>query len=124
MTGKLKTFRVFQHNVFGYQAVKVGFSWPGLFFSGIWLLLKRLWGHALVFLSITIVLSFIETGFEKDQNIAGMVIVLWLEIGMYIFVGVKGNDWHAANLQKRGFELVNTVEAETPGAAISKVAAL
>ncbi|KPK45006.1 MAG: hypothetical protein AMK74_04255 [Nitrospira bacterium SM23_35] len=120
--GRIKTFRVFQHPAFGYQAVKVGFSWPGLFFSGIWLLLKRLWGYALVFLSITIVLSFIETGFEKDQNITGIVLILWLEIGMYIFVGVRGNDWHAANLQKRGFELIDTVQAETPGAAIGKVA--
>ncbi len=100
--------------------MKVGFSWPGLFFSGIWLLLKRLWGHSLVFFSITIMFSLLETGFEKDQNIAGMVLILWLQIGIYIFVGVKGNEWHAANLQKRGFTLVDTVQAESPGAAISK----
>ena len=60
--------------------------------------------------------------FQKDQNITGIVLILWLEIGMYIFVGVRGNDWHAANLQKRGFELIDTVQAETPGAAIGKVA--
>jgi hypothetical protein len=117
---KIKTFKVFKHPTLGYQAVKVGFSWPGLLFSGIWLLLKRLWGYALVFLSITMVLSLVEAGFEKEENVAGMMLMLWLEIGMYIFVGVKGNDWYAASLQKREFELIDTVEAETPGAAIDK----
>lgn len=53
---------------------------------------------------------------------AGMVLVLWLEIGLYIFVGAKGNEWRAANLQKRGFALIDTVQAETPGAAIAKIA--
>ncbi len=98
----------------------MGFSWPGLFFSGIWLLLKRLWGHALIFLSITLALSFIETGLEKEDNIFGMLLILWLEIGLYIIVGVKGNEWYAESLRKRGFELIGIVEAETPGAAIEK----
>jgi len=120
LAGKIKSFKVFKHPAFGYQAVKEGFSWPGLFFSGIWLLLKRLWGQALIFLSITLLLSFLEAGFERNENIGGMVLVLWLEIGIYIFVGVKGNDWYAANLQKRGFEFVDTVQAESPGAAIKK----
>jgi hypothetical protein len=120
MIRKIRTFKVFKHPTLGYHAVKVGFSWPGLFFSGIWLLLKRLWGYALVFLSITMVLSFVEAGFEKEENIAGMILTLWLEIGMYIFVGVKGNDWYADSLLKREFELIDTVEAETPGSAIDK----
>lgn len=61
-----------------------------------------------------------EAGFEKEGNIAGMVLVLWLQIGLYIFVGVKGNEWCAANLQKRGFDLIDTVQAETPNTAIEK----
>lgn len=120
MIHKKKPFKVFKHPASGYQAVKVGFSWPGLFFSGIWLLLKRLWGHALIFLSITLVFSYIETGFEKEENVFGMVLILWLEIGLYIIVGVKGNEWYAESLQKREFELIGIVEAETPGAAIEK----
>ena len=101
--------------------MKVGFSWPGLFFSGIWLLVKRLWGHTLLFLSLTLLLSFLEASFEKEESMAGMVLVLWLEIGIYIFVGAKGNEWRVINLQKRGFELIDTVQAETPDAAIGKI---
>lgn len=118
---KINTFKVFKHPTLGYQAVKVGFSWPGLFFSGIWLLFKRLWGYAFIFFMISVVLSFIEAGFEKQKSLAGIVLVLWLEIGVYIFVGVKGNEWCVSNLQKRGFHLVETLHAETPDAAIGKV---
>lgn len=118
---KIKTFQVFKHPMLGYQAVKVGFSWPGLFFSGIWLLLKKLWGYAFVFLIISVVLSFIEAGFEEQKSLSGMVLVLWLEIGVYIFVGVKGNEWCVRNLQKRGFQLVETLRAETPDEAIGKI---
>jgi hypothetical protein len=102
----------------------VGFSWPGLFFSGIWLLLKQLWGYAFVFLSITLLLSFVEAGFEKEESIAGMVLVFWLEIGIYIFVGSKGNEWRSDNLQKRGFKLIDIVQAEIPSAAIRKVSTI
>jgi len=49
------------------------------------------------------------------------VLVLWLEIGIYIFAGAKGNEWRADNLLKRGFELIDTVQAETPNAAIGKI---
>ena len=67
------------------------------------------------------VLSFIEAGFEEQKSLSGMVLVLWLEIGVYIFVGVKGNEWCVRNLQKRGFQLVETLRAETPDEAIGKM---
>jgi len=102
--------------------VKVGFSWPGLFFSGVWLLVKRLWGYAFAFLSLTLLLSFLEVSFEQEENMAGKVLIIWLEIGLYIFVGAKGNEWCATNLLKREFELMETVQAETPSAAIAKIA--
>ncbi len=120
MIRRQRTFKVFRHSVAGYRAVKVGFSWPGLLFSGVWLLLKRLWGHALIFLSITLFFSLIEAGFEKEENTAGMLLMLWLEIGLYIIVGVKGNQWYADSLLRREFELIGIVEAETPDAAIEK----
>jgi hypothetical protein len=42
--------------------------------------------------------------------------------GLYIFVGFKGNEWRESNLQKRGFELVETLQAENLDAGIGKVA--
>ena len=39
----MKTFKVYEHEIYGYEAVKQGFSWPALFFGFIWALVKKLW---------------------------------------------------------------------------------
>ena len=114
----MKTFKVFKHPTLGFQAVKVGFSWPGFLFCVIWLLIKKLWGHALIIISIFILLTLMHTVFENEQSHA---MLLLLEIGVYIFVGVNGNKWRMTNLQDRGFKIIDTVQAETPDAAIGKV---
>ncbi len=116
---EMKTFKVFKHPTLGYRAVKVGFSWPGFLFSLIWLLIKKLWGHALIFISSIILLALIEMFFDNTQT---SVMVILLEFGVYIFVGINCNEWCVTNLQERGFELTNTLQAKTPDAAIGKIA--
>lgn len=116
---KLRTFRVYRHPGLGYRAVKAGFSWPGFLFSVIWLLVKKLWGHALIVISGVILLASIELYFDNPET---SFMVLLLEVGIYIFVGANGNEWCAADLREHGFELVDTLQAKTPGAAISKIA--
>ncbi len=119
MLKKMKTFKVFKHPALGYQAVKVGFSWPGFLFAVLWLLIKKLWGHALIVVSSIILLASIEMFFDNPQT---FVMVLLLELGVYIFVGVNCNEWHVNNLQERGFELIDTLQAETSKVAIGKIA--
>jgi hypothetical protein len=119
MLKKMKTFKVFKHPALGYRAVKVGFSWPGFFFAVLWLLIKKLWVHALIVVSSIILLASIEMIFDNAQT---FVMVLLLELGVYIFVGVNGNEWCATNLQEHGFELIDTLQAETSKAAIGKIA--
>jgi hypothetical protein len=115
----MKTFKVFKHPTLGYRAVKVGFSWPGFLFSVIWLLIKQLWGHALIVISSFILLTLIEMFFN---NIQTSVMVLLIDVGVYIFVGVNCNEWLVTNLQVHGFELIDTLLAKTPNAAIGKIA--
>ena len=115
----MKTFKVFKHPDLGYRAVKVGFSWPGFLFAVIWLLIKKLWGHTLIVVSSIILLTLIELFFDNTQT---SVMVILLEFGVYFFVGVNGNEWQATNLQEHGFELINALEADTPDAAIGKIA--
>jgi hypothetical protein len=115
----MKNYRVFRHSVFGYQAVKLGFSWPGFLFPAIWLLIKKLWWHALLVISSVILLTFIEMFFDNAQT---SVMVLLIELGVYVLVGVNGNEWQVINLQTRGFELIDTLQAKTPGEAIGKIA--
>lgn len=115
----MKTFKVFKHPTLGYRAVKVGFSWPGFLFSVIWLLIKQLWGHALAVMSGIVLLTLIEMFFNNTQT---SVMVLLIEVGVYILVGVNCNEWLVTNLQALGFELIDTLQAETPHAAIGKIA--
>ncbi len=119
---KIKTFKVFRHPVHGYQAVKSGFSWPGFLFTGVWLIYKRLWWLAATFFLISVLLVLVESGFEQKENTAGVFFAIWVQLGVYILVGFKGNEWQVNNLLNRGFQLVDTVQAETPAAAIAKIA--
>ena len=114
----MKTFKVFKHPTLGYRAVKVGFSWPGFLFSVIWLLIKKFGGHALIVISSIILLTLIEMFFDNTQT---SVMVLLLEFGVYIFVGVNCNEWRVTNLQERGFKLIDTLQADTCNAAIGKI---
>ena len=81
--------------------------------------MKRLWGHALVVVSSIVLLSTIEMIFDNAQT---YVMVILLELGVYVFVGINGNQWHVTNLQEHGFALIDTLQAETPKAAIGKIA--
>jgi len=119
----MKTFKVFRHPTLGFQAVKVGFSWPGFFFLFIWAFVKKLWGYAFAIIGILIILTIIEKLFMKGQyGYTNLLMEILLRLIVYIFVGLKGNEWRISNLQKRGFELVDTLQAESPDAAIGKVA--
>jgi hypothetical protein len=115
----MKTFKVFKHFDLGYQAVKVGFSWPGFLFPVIWLLIKRLWLQAFIVISSIILLTFIEMFFDNAQT---SVMVLLVDVGVYVLVGVNGNEWRVNNLQSHGFELVDSLQAKTPDEAIGKIA--
>ena len=117
----MKTFRVFRHSTLGFEAVKVGYSWPGCFFTCIWAFIKKLWGYGLGLLGIIVFLTIIDGVFENEKSNIAKFVAFLFQIGLYIFVGFKGNEWRENNLRKRGFELVETIQAENPDAAIGKV---
>lgn len=118
----MKTFKVFSHPTLGFQAVKVGFSWPGCLFSFIWAFVKKLWGHGFGILGINIIAALIEKTFEREKSDAGTLLMILIQLGVYIFVGMKGNEWRESNLRRRGFEFIDTVHTDTPDAAIGKIA--
>lgn len=118
----MKNFHVFKHPTLGYQAVKQGFSWPAFFFNWIWAFVKRMWGEGFVFLGVNIVLTLIEKLFEREGSNAGILIILFAQIGFFIFIGVKANEWRRNELTKRGFKLISLQVAETPDAAIALAA--
>ena len=118
----MKTFYVYKHPTHGYEAVKQGFSWPAFFFNWLWAFIKKLWGIGFGFLGVMFILVFLETIFEEEGSAGGKLLMLLLQIGVFGGFGIKGNKWRRSSLQKRGFQQVKLVEAETPDAAIAVVA--
>ena len=100
----MKTFKVYQHPVTGYEAVKVGFSWPAFFVGFIWMLVKKLWGIAGLWFVFYIVLSIIETVTDEAGSEPGLPAIVYLILvggyfAVWLIPGFKGNEWRRSNLE-------------------------
>tara|TARA_R110000850_G_C9995857_1_gene467831 strand:- start:13122 stop:13499 length:378 start_codon:yes stop_codon:yes gene_type:complete len=120
----MRTFNVYKHPTQGIEAVKVGFSWPALFFSFFWMLVKKLWALAGVWFGAYIVLLLIETATDQPgEGGAQAIVYLILSAGyftIWLAPAFKGNKWRKDNLSKRGYKHLTTVQAETPDAAVAQ----
>ena len=119
----MKTFNVYRHPIQGLEAVKVGFSWPASSVGPIWMFVKKLWGLFGLWLAMYIALSLVEAVTDKSEPGGAQALVYLLLVAGYFALGLvpgfKGNKWREKNLVRRGFEMLGTVQAETPDAAIS-----
>ena len=114
----MKTFDLYHHPMRGYEAVKQGFSWPGFFFTWLWAFIKGLPIQGVILFVVIFglqVLSYTEHG---PGPIPGLTALATL--GVCIVIGIKGNEWRRNSLAKRGFQLIDTVQAETPDAALTR----
>lgn len=106
--------------------MKVGFSWPAASAGPIWMLAKNLWGLSGLWVAMYFALSLVETVTDTSEPSGAQVLVYLLLVAGYFTLGLvpgfKGNKWREKNLVRRGFEILGTVQAETPEAAISQVA--
>jgi len=117
----VKVFKVYKHPEFGTEAVKVGFSWPAAFFIVIWMLAKKLWIYAGLWIAAYIVLLFIQDFALKSGSMVEILLVLTGHLVLALIPAFKGNEWRTKNLTNRGFEFVASVSADTPDAAIAQV---
>ena len=120
----MKTFDVYKHPVLGHEAVKQGFSWPALFFTVIWAFFKKMWGNGGVLLGVFLLLNLGATAFWAEGSESGAVLMDLLMVALCVFVGFNGNDWRRSDLSRRGFDKIQSVQAETPEAAIGNAAKL
>ncbi|WID94411.1 DUF2628 domain-containing protein [Bosea vestrisii] len=82
------------------------FTWPALIFGGVWLLFKRLW---LVF----IVYALVWAGLIYLQRQMGFsfLAVMLSHTALAIFLGLEGQNLIARKLLRKGWRLVDVVEA-------------
>jgi len=72
----------------------------------IWLLFNRLWFEALAAALVTVAASMLAGA--AGQLVLGIAIGLALQM----ITGLEGRNWRAAALQRRGWRLVDVVEAD------------
>jgi hypothetical protein len=122
----MKIFNVYRHPIQGLEAVKVGFSWPAASAGPIWMLIKQLWGLSGLWVAMYFALSLVETIVDKSEPGGAEALVYLLLVAGYLVLGLvpgfKGNKWREKNLVRRGFQMLGTVQADTPEAAISQMA--
>ena len=117
----MKVYRVYKHPSLGAEAVKVGFSWPAAFFNLIWMLAKKLWTLAGLWVLAYIVLSIIQDAAFKSHSTGAILIVLAGHLALALIPAFKGNEWRIKNLTNRGYEFLDSAQAATPDAAIAQV---
>ncbi len=114
----MKSYRIFKHPAGHIEAVKQGWSWPGLFFTFIWAFIKRLWAVGGVVLAVAFVVGAMLDSLVSPEtanvisNVLGVVISL--------LIGLRGNIWRENNLLSRGYEHVDSLVAENPESAIAE----
>jgi hypothetical protein len=112
------------------QAVKKGVSWSALFFTVPFLIYRHMFGTAIVYTIMTLIvaaglifmgLSWVDAG----DSASDLIKLTTLGFGLLALIGIlylpfrHGNSWRSEKLERRGFELVARVKAGNPGKAVA-----
>ena len=117
----MKRFQVYKHNELGYESVKIGWCWPAFLFSWIWALIAKLWLPAIIGLIISIIDIAISGGSLVYTSVTYSSITSIIYISIAIVFGINGNEWRANSLVKRGYKLIDSVNALSKDDAIGIV---
>lgn len=90
------------------------------------MLLSRLWSLSALWFGLYLVFNIIEKITDSsEESILQAIMYLILAAGylaIALIPGFKGNSWREKNLADRGYDLVDTFQAETKDAAVAKTA--
>ncbi len=117
-------YRVLEHRDGSRAAVKMGKSLPAMLVTLPWLLSKRLWGTAIVYLLMAAVLLFglLSTGLglldagdsaSLQQKLVFAGFALLALIGLLYLPWSQGNSWIAGRLMRQGYRPKLAVNAQT-----------
>ena len=112
----MKQFKIFKNPMGQYEAVKIGWSWPGFFFTWIWAGIKGLWGHFAWLLAVFIVTNLVAI----SDNLVLLSVAAMVSLGVSIAIGSQGNTMRETNLTSRGFQFQKIVNGANPEGAVAK----
>jgi hypothetical protein len=111
----MNTYAIFLSEKQEHEAVKLGFSWPGFFFTWIWAICKRMPLRGIVILVLALILGgFAGSVGSNHSTFLALIFVLPIRI----FVALKGNEWRRNSLRERGYTYVSDIKAKEPEEAI------
>lgn len=118
----MSKYSVYKHPVNGFEAIKVGFTWPGFFLTWIWAYTKQLWVQGSILLvSVMLANSFVLWGLsEGGGNGLFKMISLVLLLTPSLVAGLLGNAWREKSMEPRGYGNKRTIESRTPDGATAK----
>jgi hypothetical protein len=115
----MKVFTVYKHEANGYEAVKVGFSWPALFFNFWWMLSK-----GFLFLFIFYIASYILSivNYDVDMNTpfnSNDFFYLIVALILFFYPGFYGNSWLHKKFKDKSYIEIKSIPASSKDAAIA-----
>ena len=101
------------------KEIKVGWSWTLFFFSGFFglpLFLRKLhvWGS--IFLSLWVLNMIMGAALAPEQALVYSILFMFIQIGLAIFIGIKGNEMTAKNHLENNWVFID------PNSEITKLA--
>lgn len=114
----MKTYKIFVSPLGQTEAVKQGWSWPGCLFTTIWVLVKKMWGYSCFLWGLVFLWTFLDVAVPEGSDFS-KAVNFGFGFGLPFGVGAIGNTWREKNLLKRGYEYKETVQAQTPEAALA-----
>lgn len=105
----MNTFKIFEHPVLGFASVKVGPQWAALLLGVFWLLAKRLWGKAVSWFALSLMVMIWHSavsdpfayGVQAVSVVAGVCYFALWSVPV-----VLGGAWCERELLGRGYQSV------------------
>lgn len=112
----MKTYNMYSHPIYGMEAVKRGWSWPGFLFGIIWALCKKMWMIGFGtwgILFITLVATEWYSGQPAAELLTGMGGII-----VSVWYGCEGNKMREVNLLNRNYKYTETIQSHNIEAAL------
>src|SRR6266550_1301343 len=111
----LREFEIFTKPPIPATAVKRGFCWPGFFFTWIWAFTRGLWLHGALVLAAALAGGIVLIAMFNSNPIASTLLSLALQL----VVGMRGNSWRSAKLERVGYGFAGIIAAKSAPQALA-----
>ena len=117
----MRFYDIYEHPVYGRQAIPLGFSWPAFLAPQAWAAAKGLgWLTMLLVVASSAMFDVLDAAtslIETPLFMASLVVLSYLAFG--IRPGSMASRWYSEKLRGDGFRLVRTVVAADRSHALS-----